>query len=359
MRKRTVITIVGARPQFIKAMPLVKEIKRAFRSKVIHTGQHYDHKMSRIFFRELDMQEPDYNLAVGSGPHGAQTAEMLKKIEKVIEKERPSLAVVFGDTNSTLAGALAAAKMNIPLAHVEAGLRSFRRSMPEEVNRIVSDSISSILFCPTDNSVKNLRKEGITDGVFQTGDVMADALKMVLPVCRKKRQIMDILGLKKKEYFLLTLHRDYNTDDKNGLKSLIKKLGRSGKRIVFPVHPRTGKALKRYGLWGTLKADRNITLIDPVGYVDSLTLQMNAGLVITDSGGVQKEAYLLKIPCLTLRDETEWIETLKGSANRLGGRYGSGIRGIIDPSAWKCSWRKDVFGSGNVSHKMVKILERF
>lgn len=357
--KKAVVTIVGARPQFIKALPLLKALKKTFESKVIHTGQHYDYGMSEVFFRKLDIPEPDLNLNVGSGPHGGQTAEMLLGVERGLKKYNPSLVIVVGDTNSTLAGALAASKMNIPVAHVEAGLRSFRRSMPEEINRVISDRVSSVLFCPTKNSVKNLKKEGITDGVFLTGDVMSDALKMALPVCGRNQKIMQALSLKEKGYYLLTLHRDFNTDSRTGLRSLIKKLDRFDKRIVFPVHPRTEKAVKDYGLWGMLKDSEKLMAIDPLGYVDFLTLQMNAAMIMTDSGGVQKEAYMLNVPCLTLRDETEWVETLEGKANRLKGRYGARLKGTVDPSGWKCEWRKDVFGTGTASERMVEILERF
>ncbi len=356
--KNTVVTIVGARPQFIKVLPLVRDLKRAFDSKLIHTGQHYDYGMSEVFFEKLDIPKPDLNLNVGSGLHGAQTAMMLQRIEKALKKYAPSLVIVVGDTNSTLGGTLAAAKMNIPVAHIEAGLRSYRMSMPEEINRVVSDRLSSVLFCPTRNAVRNLRKEGITDGVFLTGDIMFDSLKMVLPACRKNRGIMDALGLKNKGYYLLTLHRDFNTDSRTGLGSLIKKLDRFGEKIVFPIHPRTRKAVRSFGLWDTLKNSRNLEVIDPLGYIDFLTLQARAAMVITDSGGVQKEAYMLRVPCLTLRDETEWVETLKGKANRLAGRYGAYLDGAVRPARWRCDWSKGAFGTGRASEKIVKVLER-
>jgi UDP-N-acetylglucosamine 2-epimerase len=357
-KKNTVVVIVGARPQFIKAALLTRELKRTFRLKLIHTGQHYDHKMSEIFFSELDISRPDHDLGIGSGTHAQQTGEMLKAAEMTLSKEDPSCVVVFGDTNSTLAGALAASKLKIPVAHIESGLRSFRRSMPEEINRIITDHISSFLFCPTRNAVNNLKKEGIKKGVFYTGDVMFDALKMALPLVRKNKGILKPLGVKTGEYFLLTLHRDYNTDNKKGTSSLIDKLSKVEGDIVFPIHPRTRKTLKYYGLWSKLKKTPNIITVEPVGYIDFLTLLSNAKALFTDSGGAQKEAYLLKVPCLTLRDETEWIETLKGGANRLVGRYASKVKFIKAPSKIKCKWEAKVYGSGTAHLKTAAILRK-
>ncbi|MGB3113985.1 MAG: UDP-N-acetylglucosamine 2-epimerase (non-hydrolyzing) [Candidatus Omnitrophota bacterium] len=357
--KKTVVTIVGARPQFIKALPLANDMQKVFDSKVIHTGQHYDYEMSQIFFSQLDIPEPDCNLNIGSGAHGVQTAEMIKRTEQALKKYKPALVLVFGDTNSTLAGALAAAKMNIPVAHVEAGMRSFRRSMPEEVNRVVSDHVSSVLLCSTENARKNLKKEGLKDRAFVTGDIMYDALKKVLPLCRENGKMLERLGLEKKKYHLLTLHRDYNTDNKKGLAFLLKKLGQLNEKIVFPVHPRTRKAIKSFGLWDALKKQKNIMVLEPLGYVDFLTLQKNAKTILTDSGGVQKEAYLLKVPCITLRDETEWVETLKGNANVLAGRYGSRLKKAVRRSGRGRRWDKDIFGNGNASKKILKILDSF
>lgn len=357
--KKTVVTIVGARPQFIKVLPLANDMQKVFDSKVIHTGQHYDYEMSQIFFSQLDIPEPDCNLNIGSGTHGVQTAEMIKRTEQALKKYKPALVLVFGDTNSTLAGALAAAKMNIPVAHVEAGMRSFRRSMPEEVNRVVSDHVSSVLLCSTENARKNLKKEGLKDRAFVTGDIMYDALKKVLPLCRENGKMLERLGLEKKKYHLLTLHRDYNTDNKKGLAFLLKKLGQLNEKIVFPVHPRTRKAIKSFGLWDVLKKQKNIMVLEPLGYVDFLTLQKNAKTILTDSGGVQKEAYLLKVPCITLRDETEWVETLKSNANILAGRYGSRLKKAVRRSGRGRRWDKDIFGNGNASKKILKILDSF
>ena len=356
--KKTIVIVVGARPQFIKIMPLVRALSGKHRVKIIHTGQHYDHKMSQIFFGELKIPKPDCNLNAGSGLHGSQTAKMLKLIEEKLIDYKTDMLVVVGDTNSTLAGSLAASKINIPIAHIESGLRSFRKTMPEEVNRVITDHVSSLLFCPTQNAVKNLKKEGIVEGVYMTGDIMLDVLKIFLPACRKNIKIMKSLGLKKKGYFLLTIHRDYNTDSKMGLRSLIDKIGRLGEKGVFPVHPRTRRTLESYGLWKKLNKCNNVVVTEPLGYIDFITLQMNAAMIVTDSGGIQKEAYLLKVPCLTLRDETEWVETLKGNANKLAGRYGKGLNGAVQPEKWNSSWKKDVYGAGHSAKKTANILNK-
>lgn len=357
--KKRIAVIVGARPQFVKIMPLAKKIRSAFDLKIIHTGQHYDHKMSQIFFNELDIPVPDYNLNVGSAGHGAQTGKMLERIEKVLAKCRPALVIVIGDTNSTLAGALAAAKMNIPIAHVESGLRSFRRSMPEEINRVVSDHLSSILFCPTVSAVKNLSKEGIRRRVVMTGDIMCDALKSSLAVCRKNKKIIDKFGVRKGGYYLFTLHRDFNTDSPAGLKSLLRKLAKLDKRVIFPMHPRTKAAIRSYGLLDMLKKNANVLPVEPQGYIDFLTLEMNAAAIITDSGGVQKEAYLLKVRCVTLRDETEWPETLRGNASRLAGRYGRRLMEEMRAMKKSRRWKEDIYGKGDASQKMLNEIRKF
>lgn len=359
MGRKKIVIIIGARPQFIKIMPLMKSIKNAFNATVIHTGQHYDYRMSKIFFEELDIPSPDYNLNVGSGRQGAQTARMIERIENVLFHRRPDLVVILGDTNSTLAGALAAAKMNIPIAHIESGLRSFRRSMPEEINRIVGDSLSSVLFCPTGNAVKNLAREGIKKNVIMTGDIMCDALRMAVAACRNN-ELIKRLGINKKDYYLLTIHRDFNTNCKAGLRSLLQNLSRLDRKIIFPVHPRTRKAIKSYGLWnGIIRKGSNIMVLEPQGYMDFLTLQLHASVIITDSGGVQKEAYMLKVPCVTLRDETEWVETLKGNANRLAGRYGRKVVEKVQAVKDGQNWRKNVFGDGNASARMIRAIHSF
>lgn len=311
--------MVGARPQFIKLSPLSKELRKKHREIVLHTGQHYDYELSRIFFSQLSIPKPDYNLGIGSDQHGAQTGRMLKGIEEVLLFEKPDLVLVYGDTNSTLAGALAGAKLKVPVAHVEAGLRSFVKSMPEEINRVLTDHVSSLLFCPTPTSVKNLRKEGITKGVYLTGDVMFDSLRANLAVAEKKSKIIKKLGLKEKQFYLITIHRAENTDDEGNLRKIAQILADLDRKTVFPVHPRTRKRLSEFGLLEGLLARDDLLLADPVGYLDMLVLEKNARCVLTDSGGVQKEAFFLRTPCLTLRDETEWVETVKSGWNHMVG----------------------------------------
>jgi UDP-N-acetylglucosamine 2-epimerase len=314
-----IVSVVGARPQFIKLAALSKELRKKHREIIIHTGQHYDDELSKIFFSELSLPRPNYNLGIGSAEHGKQTGRMMEGIERILISRNPDLVIVYGDTNSTLAGALAAAKLNIPVAHVEAGLRSYRKSMPEEINRVLTDHVSTLLFCPTPTSVINLKKEGITKGVYLVGDVMYDSLLDHLKVAEKESRIMRKLNLTKKEFYLLTIHRAENTDIKENLKKVTQIIADLDKKVVFPIHPRTRKKLREFKLLRRLVTLSNLILIDPVSYLDMLILEKNARFVLTDSGGVQKEAYFLKTPCLTLRDETEWLETLKGGWNQVVG----------------------------------------
>jgi UDP-GlcNAc3NAcA epimerase len=314
-----IISIIGARPQLIKYAPLSKVLRRECKDVLIHTGQHYDYNMNKIFFDELNIPEPDYYLGVGSGTHAYQTGEMLKGIESVLLKEKPIIVIVFGDTNSTLSGALAAAKLGIKVAHVEAGLRSFDKSMPEEINRRITDHCSDLLFCPTRKAVENLRQEGVIDGVYLTGDVMVDALNLNKDIA-EKTNILDSLGVSSKQYLLVTVHRGGNTDVRQNLESIANvliKLGELGETVVFPVHPRTMKQLKTYGLSDRLK--KTVMLIEPQGYFEFIKLLNHAKAVLTDSGGIQKEAYILRVPCITLRQNTEWIETVEDGWNVLVG----------------------------------------
>jgi UDP-GlcNAc3NAcA epimerase len=309
-----VVSVVGARPQFIKASALSRELRKSHQEVLVHTGQHYDDNMSAIFFEELGMPDPDYNLGVGSGPHGAQTGTMLARIEEVLLKEQPDWALVYGDTNSTLAGALAAAKLNIRVAHAEAGLRSYNRQMPEELNRVITDHLSGLLFCPSDNAAANLAREGITSGVHVVGDVMADALAAARERANGRSDVLARLGLKKKQYCLATVHRAENTDDRGRLSNILTALGSLGEPVVFPMHPRTRTAVERFGLT-VPKAP--VQVIEPLGYLDAVALESSARVILTDSGGMQKEAYWLGVPCVTLRDETEWVETVKAGWNVL------------------------------------------
>ena len=345
-----IASIVGARPNFIKCAPLSRELRKEFKEILIHTGQHYDYEMNKVFFDELRIPEPDYHLGVGSGTHGEQTGEMLKKTEEVLIKEAPDLVLVFGDTNSTLAGALAASKLHIKVGHIEAGLRSFDRRMPEETNRVLTDHCSNLLFCPTETAVENLKREGITKGVYLTGDVMVDALKENIEIAEKKSMILDELGLKPEEYYLATIHRPENTDDFNRLKSIVAAFCVIG-NLVFPCHPRTEKLLKQFGFWDMLT--KKIKVIKPVGYLDMLMLEKNAKKILTDSGGIQKEAYIFKVPCITLRDNTEWVETVEDGWNVLVGANEEKIVRMADDFEPK-NKQRDVFGDGDASEKIVE-----
>ncbi|MBU4374031.1 MAG: UDP-N-acetylglucosamine 2-epimerase (non-hydrolyzing) [Candidatus Methanoperedenaceae archaeon] len=346
-----VLSIVGARPQFIKCAPLSRELRKEHEEILVHTGQHYDHDMSEIFFEELNIPKPDYNLGIGSGSHGEQTGRMLIEIEKALLKEKPDMVLVFGDTNSTLAGALAAAKLHIKVAHVEAGLRSFDRSMPEEINRVLTDHISDLLFCPTQTAVDNLANEGIAAGVHLVGDVMVDALEYNLKIAEKKSGIIDELALEKGEYLVITVHRPGNTDSRENMTNIIEALGETGRVVVFPVHPRTEKYLREYGLL----MPENVKLIEPLGYLDMLRLMANAGKILTDSGGIQKEAYVLSVPCITLRKNTEWVETLEGGRNVL---VGADKRKIVE--AIQCFYpsakQKDIFGGTGASGRILNAI---
>jgi UDP-N-acetylglucosamine 2-epimerase len=299
----------------VKAAAFSRAVRRAHHEVLVHTGQHYDAAMSDVFFAELALPAPDHHLGVGSGSHGAQTAQMLERLEAVMAAEAPERVIVFGDTNSTLAGALAAAKLGVPVAHVEAGLRSFVRDMPEEINRIVADHVSSYLFAPTRTAVDNLAREGLTRGVTLTGDIMYDALLAHAPLAAQKSRILDELALERGAYALATVHRAANTDDPARLSSIAGALSALELPVVLPLHPRTRAALAQHGV----ATGGGLRVVDPVGYLDMLALEQSARVVLTDSGGVQKEAYLLAVPCVTLRDETEWPETLAGGWNVLAG----------------------------------------
>ena len=354
---KKLLSIVGARPQFIKAAVVSKELRKGFDEVLVHTGQHYDDNMSKIFFDDMGIPKPDYNLGVAIEDPKEQINEMRIQIKKIIDKEKPDLVIVYGDTNSTKAGAMAASELGIPLAHVEAGLRSFDMSMPEEENRIFTDKCSKLLFCPTETAVDNLKKEGIIEGVHNTGDVMYDATLYFLEVAEEKSNILDKLGLNSKDYLLATVHRQSNTDDKHNLKSIFDAFVESGEKIVLPLHPRTKKMLSKYGLYEHYSGS-NIIFIDPVGYLDMLILEKNAKKILTDSGGIQKEAYFMKVPCITLRDNTEWVETVDNKWNVLVGADS----GIIFDAIKKFNpleKQGSYYGSGSASNKTVKIIESF
>jgi UDP-GlcNAc3NAcA epimerase len=373
-----IVNIVGARPQFIKYFPVSKAIDTFNKNSdmtitdvLIHTGQHYDYAMSKIFFDEFGVKGPDYHLNVGSGSHGEQTGEIIKKVEEVLLKEKPEIIMVYGDTNSTLGGSLAAAKLHIPIAHIESGLRSYNKKMPEEINRILTDHVSSVLFCPSKNAVSNLRQEGFTnvinDGelsehirknssllgsdisspfVINVGDVMYDVLIFAITIAAKQSNILHTLKIDEKDFHLLTLHRAENTDDLKSLEEIIDFVNnRSRSRtVIFPMHPRTKKIYEKAGK----KFGNNVRIIEPLGYFDMLLLLKHSKLLMTDSGGMQKEAYWLKVPCITLRKETEWIETVESGWNVLYKDY----EGI----PFSSQQQKLFYGDGKAAEKIVTII---
>jgi len=351
MSVKTIMSIVGARPQFIKSAPVSRALSSRFREVLVHTGQHYDYGMSEIFFKEMEMRSPDFNLGVGGGSHGEQTGRMLIELEKAVNEVNPDCILVYGDTNSTLTGALVAAKAGIPLAHVEAGLRSFNRTMPEEVNRVLTDHVSNFLFCPTDTAIENLAKEGVFKGVYRVGDVMYDALLHNVTIARKRSQVLERLGLKKGAYALATVHRAANTDDPQRMKSILGALSALSAQVIFPVHPRTQKMIREWGLMGT----SNVSFIEPQGYFDILILQENAHCILTDSGGMQKEAYLLGVRCITLREETEWVETVSSGWNKLVGVDREAIHTAFE--TWHPQGqRPPLYGDGHSAEQICDIL---
>lgn len=348
------VTVVGARPQFIKAAPVSRALRQRHVEVLVHTGQHYDREMSALFFEELAIPRPDYELGVGSGAHGWQTGQMLIRIEDVLVAERPDWVLVYGDTNSTLAGALAAVKLGISTAHVEAGLRSFNRSMPEEHNRVLTDHCADLLLCPTQTAVDLLRAEGVTRSVHLVGDVMYDAALQFAGVARQRSTILQTLGLTPKSYALATLHRPYNTDDPDRLREVLTALVVLGMPVVFPMHPRTRSRLEDIG--NPQFATRNLQFVPPVGYLDMLALEQSAALILTDSGGVQKEAYFFAVPCITLRPETEWTETVAAGWNRLAwGDADAVLAAARRP--WPATAPPPIFGDGHAAERIVALLD--
>jgi UDP-GlcNAc3NAcA epimerase len=355
-----ILTVVGARPQFIKASVVSQALRPVAEEVIVHTGQHYDKNMSDVFFEELNIPKPAYNLGVGSGSHGKQTGEMLMKIEEVIFEEKPDVMLVYGDTNSTLAGALAASKLHLPVAHVEAGLRSYNMRMPEEQNRVLTDHISTWLFCPTRTAGENLKKENVTCGVDISGDVMLDSVLHFLKLARsnpQKTAIYEQLGIAPKQYRLATLHRAETTD--GGLDAILRifdAFEALPQPVVIPIHPRTRplaeEAIAKRGY-------RNIRLTDPVGYLEMLLLTSGACQVLTDSGGLQKEAWFMEVPCITLRSETEWVETLEGGWNVLARLETDDIlkkatETVPDPAARESR----PFGDGHASEHIARALAK-
>jgi UDP-N-acetylglucosamine 2-epimerase len=354
-RRPLVLSVVGARPQFVKAGPLSRALRRRMREVLVHTGQHYDPEMSRSFFDELGLPEPDHHLGIGSGSHGAMTGRMLVGLEEVMQRVRPDLVLVPGDTNSTLAGALAAVKLGIPVAHVEAGLRSFDPRMPEEINRRLTDAVSTLLFCPTRAAVANLRSEGVRRGVHRVGDVMLDAIRQHLGAARV-RPLPE--GLEPGSYYLATLHRQENTDDPARLRALVTTLAGLARPVVLPLHPRTRVRLRQL----RLRPGGAIRLMAPVSYLDSLRLLLDARAVLTDSGGMQKEAFILGTPCVTLRRQTEWVETIEAGANRLAGADPRRIRAClrqVERAPRRAPGAARLYGGGRAAERIAARIERF
>lgn len=389
-----ILTVVGARPNFIKAAPVSHQLMQwGIEEILVHTGQHYDDKMSAHFFDELGLPLPDYNLEIGSGSHGMQTGRMLEALEATMGREKPDWVLVYGDTNSTLAGALAAAKLHIPLAHVEAGIRSYNRAMPEEMNRRLTDHISTVLLCPTQQAVENLAAEGFNNlcndgeltafedfeacvtteflavqnrfeskgapGVFNTGDVMFDMLVKAAPRLDSVWQrVKDKYRISEAEYILSTIHRPENTDAKAHLENIVKGLGALPVKVIWPLHPRTEKLLTGYNLYPDIHRAKNIILTEPIGYTAMLSLINNAQCVITDSGGIQKEAYMLGVPCLTCRNDTEWPQTVNSGWNKLIGLGAAHLEKFF-PFGPLPQQRPNWFGDGRAAKRIVKVLNQF
>jgi len=360
-----IVTIVGARPQFVKAATVSRAIRAHNREcsddgiveVMIHTGQHFDENMSQVFFDELDIPHPAYNLDISGGAHGLMTGRMLEHIESVLMDEKPDWVLIYGDTNSTLAGALAASKLNIPIAHVEAGLRSFNMRMPEEINRILSDRVSTLLFCPTEQAVQNLKSEGLKKGVLKVGDVMYDASLFYRELGQKKSSIMSHYSLVPKGFVLATCHRAENTDDVVRLGGIVDGLALLAQRtrVIFPLHPRTRKVLLASGLLEKLGA---VEIVEPVSFIEMVQLEAAATVIVTDSGGVQKEAYFFAVPCITMRDETEWVETVALGANVLVGSDCDAILAAYVNLERDRGWNTDqgLYGDGHASELIISHL---
>jgi UDP-N-acetylglucosamine 2-epimerase len=346
-----IASVVGARPNFIKLAPVHKAVSKFADHTIVHTGQHYDYELSEIFFKEFRLPKPDYNLEVGSGKPTYQIGEMIKRLEKIFAKTRFDLVIVYGDTNSTFAGALSANRMGIRVAHVESGLRSFDRRMPEEINRVLTDHIGDYLFAPTRTSVNNLKQERVYGRIVYTGDVSVEMVKMAAGFAAKSPILAD-LDLEPKSYILLTMHRAENTSSKASLVSVIRALERLPEtKIVFPIHPRTVKVLKDLDLLRRLRRCRNVKIIPPVGYVDFIRLMQGASKMMTDSGGAQKEAYLLSVPCITIRRNTEWVETVKAGWNVLTDTVTEKI--VRAARDWEPRGQtRSIFGDGSASEKI-------
>ncbi len=355
-----VITVVGSRPQFIKSAAVSNALRETgIHEVLIHTGQHYDQDMSDVFFQQLRLPEPSYKLEVGSGTHAEQTGLAMIKIEVACLKEKPDMVLVYGDTNATLSGALAAAKLKVPVAHVESGLRSGERSMPEEVNRIITDHVSSVLFCPTREAVKNLALEGIKQGVHEVGDVMLDSWQLCRGAAANEALLLKKMKLQKFSYVLATIHRDFNVDFDEPLNGLVQFFMQCSDFIVLPVHPRLKKRLIQIGVFDKLKARPQLRLIDPVGYFEMLQLETFAKIIITDSGGVQKEAFFSQVPCVTVRPSTEWVETIQSGWNRLCVADSKALTAAVNEAKKPAGPQPSFYGDGKAAYKIAEIIRGY
>lgn len=354
-----IVTVVGARPQFIKAAAFSRAVLARRESGVsevlVHTGQHHDEKMSDVFFDELGIAAPAHNLAIAGGTHGEMTGRMLQALERVLIAERPDWVLIYGDTNSTLAAAIAASKLHMPIAHVEAGLRSFNMRMPEEINRILSDRVSSLLLCPTDLAVANLASEGLTSGVHLVGDVMYDMALLMARVAEARTNTLGQIGVSPKKYVLATCHRAENTDDPAALAGIVRGLATiaTARPVVLPIHPRTRAKIAEYGMLDALGA---VTVVDPVSYLDMVTLEKNAEFIVTDSGGVQKEAFFYRVPCITTREETEWVETVDAGWNTLVGSDPARIAAAVELLGRAQRREVNPYGVGDAAQRVLDLL---
>lgn len=353
---KKIVTIVGARPQFIKVAPVSRKLRGEFQEILINTDQHYDYSMAGIFFEDLDLPTPNYNLGIGSSSHGKQTGEMIIKIEQILMNESPDAVLVYGDTNSTLAGALAASKLHIPVFHVEAGLRSYNKKMPEEINRVLTDHVSSLLFVPMESAANNLIREGINSNVFNVGDVMYDAFLFNVDIAMNRHSIRDF-NVEEKEYYLATIHRAENTDSRERLEAVFRMISELRVPIIMPLHPRTEKKLKEYNLEHIINQP-HLKIIPPVSYLEMILLEKCSQGIITDSGGIQKEAYFAGVPCYTLRNETEWIETVEIGANTLIDPINSSLTQVITENK-EVNNSINLYGDGDASGKIVEVIKNF